>query len=118
MPFQMAQKSAFTWSWAWLGTLASTLRSRWTRHRWRAECEKTSSTAPMSPAPPSETTRSGSPSPRAVIERRKSRQASVDSDDPGSIERSTGLPSVVIPQATRTGSGPAWGCILKCDPSR
>ncbi len=94
------------------------MRSRWMRQRWRAEWVKTSSVAPIRPAPPSETTSSGSRSPRAVICRRKSRHASIDSDDPGSIESSTGLPSVVIPQATRTGSGPAPGCILKCDPSR
>jgi hypothetical protein len=59
----------------------------------------------MSPAPPSETTRLGARRPLAVICSRKSRQASIDSvAAPGSTARSTGFPSVVMPQATSTGS--------------
>ena len=57
MPLQIAQKSTFTWSCACLGTYARTFPARWMREPWRAERVKTSSTAPMRPAPPSETTR-------------------------------------------------------------
>ena len=58
----------------------------------------------MSPAPPPEMTRTGARSPRATVACKKAREASVDSVAPGSTESRTGLPSVVIPQATSTGA--------------
>jgi hypothetical protein len=73
--------------------------------------------APISPAPPSEMTSSGSPSPLAFRRPKNPAQASVDSALPGSRPSSTGLPAAVIPQATSTGSAGAAGCILKKLPS-
>jgi hypothetical protein len=71
----------------------------------------------MSPAPPSETTSSGSRSPLAFRPPKKPAQASVDSALPGSRPNNTGLPAAVMPQATSTGSAGAPGCIRKKLPS-
>ena len=70
----------------------------------------------MSPGAPSEITSSGGRSPRSFMSARNAAQASVDSEAPGARCNSTGLPVVVIPQATSTGSAfaPAW--YLKWDP--
>jgi hypothetical protein len=113
-----AQKSAFTWDWSWAGTLASTLRARWTRHRCRRLAGNARSKAPVRPAAPSLMPSSGAPRPRPIRSARKSSQASVDSDAAGVRPTNTGLPSVSMPQAARTGSAGAPGCVLKWLASR
>jgi len=90
---------------------------RWIRQRCRRLWGKQSSAAPMRPAPPSEMTSSGPPRPRAVRPRKNPAHASWDSELPGSRPKNTGLPAVLMPQATMTGSAGAPGCILKNDPS-
>src|SRR4029450_1143598 len=59
MSSKTCQEAALTSSWAWAGTLASTLRARWMSQRWRRLRSKTRSAAPMSPSAPSEMTSSG-----------------------------------------------------------
>jgi hypothetical protein len=78
----------------------------------------TSSTAPIRPGGPSETTRGRARRPRATIPSRNAFQASVDSQALVSRPTSTGSPSVTMPHAASTGSARATSCVGKCDPSK
>ena len=91
--------------------------ARWITHLWRRLWPKTTSAAPIRPAPPSLMTSSGSPRPRAFIPRKNPAQASWLSELPGSMPKNTGFPPDVMPQATSTGSAGAPGCMPKSLPS-
>ena len=67
---------------------------RWARQRWRAERGKHSSIARMMPGAPSETTSSGSPSPRARRSWKNARTVSTSSFEPA-IRRQQDLAPVL-----------------------
>jgi hypothetical protein len=95
----MAQKSRFTWSFAWAGTLANMLRARWIKQRWRTAVEKTISMALIRPGAPSDTTTKGSHRPLLTKPFKNDSHASVDSPPAASRPTRTARPSVSRPQA-------------------
>ena len=72
--------------------------------RWRAERGKQVSIALIMPGAPSETTSSGSPSPRARMSWKKAVTVSASSLEPAIRCKSTLAPVAVWPQAAITGS--------------
>ena len=105
VPCARALKSGQTSS----GTLAARLRMRWARHRCRAARGKQVSIALMMPGAPSEVTRSGSFKPRLFMSSKSAVTVSVSSLVPAIICSRTRRPSIVKPQAARTGSRLAPG---------